>query len=145
MLAVPLGFQFVLYKHGPYSFELTDELTGLRADGILNVEVPDTRYGPRYLDGDSAGFATSRFPNTIERYRDKIEFLAKKIGKRGIADLERIATAFFVRVAQKELSVERRARQLVQLTPHIPKSDALAATREIDTLIQEANLHFNST
>ncbi|MCL6557372.1 MAG: hypothetical protein K6U74_00970, partial [Firmicutes bacterium] len=27
MLGVPLGFEFILYKHGPFSFDLRDELT----------------------------------------------------------------------------------------------------------------------
>lgn len=27
LLRVPLEFEFVLYKHGPYSFDLSDELT----------------------------------------------------------------------------------------------------------------------
>ena len=31
LLKVPLGFEFILYKHGPYSFDLEDEITALRA------------------------------------------------------------------------------------------------------------------
>jgi len=29
---IPMGFDFILYKHGPFSFDLRDELTSLRAD-----------------------------------------------------------------------------------------------------------------
>ena len=38
LLGVPLEFQFILYKHGPFSFGLRDELTALRADGLLELE-----------------------------------------------------------------------------------------------------------
>lgn len=41
---VPLGFPFILYKHGPFSFDLRDELTAMRADGFLTLE-PRDPYG----------------------------------------------------------------------------------------------------
>jgi len=31
----PLGFEFILYKHGPFSFDLSDKLTAMRADMLL--------------------------------------------------------------------------------------------------------------
>jgi uncharacterized protein YwgA len=31
LIKVPLGFEFLLYKHGPFSFDLRDELTFMRA------------------------------------------------------------------------------------------------------------------
>ncbi len=37
LCAVPLGYSFVLYRHGPYSFELSDEITALRADMLLDL------------------------------------------------------------------------------------------------------------
>lgn len=43
---IPLGFDFILYKHGPFSFDLRDELTALRADGLLKLET-QWPYGPR--------------------------------------------------------------------------------------------------
>ena len=33
LLQVPLGFEFVLYKHGPYSFDLNDEITAVQLHG----------------------------------------------------------------------------------------------------------------
>src|ERR1035441_4963526 len=35
LLGVDLGFEFVLYRHGPFSFELRDELSSMQADDIL--------------------------------------------------------------------------------------------------------------
>ena len=41
-----LGYKFVIYKHGPYSFELSNELTEMRAVGILELSFPKEGYGP---------------------------------------------------------------------------------------------------
>ena len=35
LMEVPTGFEFILYMHGPFSFDLRAELTSLRADGLL--------------------------------------------------------------------------------------------------------------
>src|ERR1700679_4231265 len=45
LLGVDLGFPFVLYRHGPYSFEISDDLTALRADLLLNLKLR-LPYGP---------------------------------------------------------------------------------------------------
>ena len=39
LFGVPLGFKFILYKYGPYSFDLSEKLTYLCADSILDLEV----------------------------------------------------------------------------------------------------------
>ncbi len=35
---VPTDFDFVLYKHGPYSFDLSDALGTMRANSIVSIE-----------------------------------------------------------------------------------------------------------
>src|SRR5262249_25119884 len=39
LFQVPLGFDFVLYRHGPYSFDLADEVTALQADQLLATQL----------------------------------------------------------------------------------------------------------
>lgn len=39
LMEVPLDFDFILYKHGPYSFDLHDEIAALRGDGLLTFEL----------------------------------------------------------------------------------------------------------
>jgi hypothetical protein len=39
MLRVPMDFGFILYKHGPFSFELRDELTAMRADNYITAKI----------------------------------------------------------------------------------------------------------
>lgn len=49
LLAIPFDFDFILYKHGPFSFELRDELDDMRVDGLLERVPQGPRYGPRLL------------------------------------------------------------------------------------------------
>jgi hypothetical protein len=140
LAGVPLGFEFILYKHGPYSFDLTDELTGLRADSVLELKTIDSRYGPRYIDGTVAEAVRTRFPKTIERHRRAISALAGALGDMGVAELERISTAYLVKSRFPALrSAEDRANKLCELKPHVSRSDALAATRRIDDLARSTH------
>jgi uncharacterized protein YwgA len=135
LLNVPLGFQFVLYKHGPYSFELTDELTALRADSILTLTVRDPQYGPSYSPGELRDSLIERFPKTAVRYRPQVELVAKNLGSKGVVDLERLATALYVRIEHgADSPQELRATSLVKLKPHINLRSAKEAVGEVDEL-----------
>src|ERR1700730_6421073 len=95
LMKVPLGLEFILYKHGPFSFDLRDDLTGLRADELIKLE-PHWPYGPRVEPTDRCEYIQKIFSKTVDRYADSISFVADKLSHRGVADLERLATAFFV-------------------------------------------------
>ncbi len=41
---VPLDFEYVLYRHGPFSFDLRDALSAMRADDMISV-TPQFQYG----------------------------------------------------------------------------------------------------
>ena len=96
LLEVPTGFDFILYKHGPYSFDLGDELTSLRADGLLAPEPQTVPYGPRFAATPVAGCLHASFPKTLAKYADSIEFVAKALGGKRVDELERVATALYV-------------------------------------------------
>jgi len=138
MAGVPTEFEFVLYKYGPYSFDLTDELTGLRADSILTLEVPDPGYGPRYEPGRLADLIRQSYPKTIARYKPQVEWVANRLGSRGVAELERLSTALYVRLQSPEAGAQQRAEQLVKLKPHIRPDDAKEAIGEVDKMLADA-------
>jgi hypothetical protein len=138
LTGVPLGLEFVLYKYGPYSFELTDELTAMRADSLLALRVRDPRYGPCYVPGELAGSLLERYPKTVARYANEVAFVAQRLGSRGVADLERVATALYVRKEVAAVAVNERACRITQLKPHISLSDAQAAIREVDKMFADA-------
>lgn len=48
LLNVPTDYEFILYKHGPFSFELKDALSEFRADGLIDLIAQPYPYGPSY-------------------------------------------------------------------------------------------------
>ena len=139
LVGVPLGFKFILYKYGPYSFDLSEELTYLCADSFLDLEVRDPRYGPSYITGGMRDYVVDRFPKTLCRYRNGIDYVADRLGSKRVPELERLATALFVRLMKDEVpSVEKRAAKITKLKPHISDVDAKEAVREVDGMFSEA-------
>lgn len=138
MLGVPLELDFILYKYGPYSFDLTNELTALRADGIVKLEVADPRYGLRFAPGPVSSAVLGQFPKTRAKYRPYVEFIASHCGPKGVAELERLATAYYVSRDREKESVSGRAEHLRRLKPHVSSEQASEAVQEIDSLMAEA-------
>jgi hypothetical protein len=134
LMLVPLEFEFILYKHGPFSFDLRDELTSLQADELVKLE-PQWGYGPRIATTSRSKYIQDLYSKTLGKYEDRICFVAEKLGSRGVADLERLATAFYVtdRI-DRHSSAEVRAAKLTSLKPHVGQDEAIAAVREADRI-----------
>jgi hypothetical protein len=138
LLGAETGYDFILYKHGPFSFELRDDLSLMRADGLLEMVVKHPQYGPSYLPTEFANTFLGRFSKTVETHQAQARFVAEHFGGKNVAELERVATALFVRQSSKSRSRKQRAVELVRLKPHISEPDALQATAEIDWLAEES-------
>jgi hypothetical protein len=138
LMQVPFGFDFILYKHGPFSFDLRDELTALRADELVKLE-PQRPYGPRIMATDRSQYIQGIYSKTLERFDDRISFVVEKVGTKGVADLERVATALYVtQRASIGTSIDERAARLTAQKPHIERDEALDAIIEVDQMIEEA-------
>jgi hypothetical protein len=138
IMGVPLGFEFILYKHGPYSFDLKDELTSHMADDLLAVK-PRPPYGPSILPGENSQALLDRSPKTRQRFRVQMEYVASRLGARDVTELERLATALFI--TRKNLpkgSVDERAALIHALKPHVSLELAHDAVVEVDQIIAEA-------
>jgi hypothetical protein len=139
MMRVPMEFDFILYKHGPFSFDLRDELTAMRADNLLALHIRAYPYGPSLLPGSAAEIVMKRYPKTRAKYKSQIDFVGKTFAPKGVVELERLATAFYITKEQgEEQSVERRAQCIHQLKPHISLEEARLAVEDIDFLRSEA-------
>jgi uncharacterized protein YwgA len=134
MLGVDMGYEFILYRHGPYSFELHDELVSMQADQLLELAVRQPGYGPTYVPTKFSENFLERFPKTTSRYLGQVQFVAEEMGDKGVAELEKLATAFFI--ADRELAIdpEDRAQRLVELKPHVAIPEARSATEQVDRL-----------
>lgn len=143
MMQVPLEFDFILYKHGPFSFDLRDELTSMRADELIELE-PQSPYGPRIAPTDRCGYIQSLYSKTLAQYEDRLGFVADKVGIKGVAELECLATAFYV-IENKngESSPDERAQEITRLKPHVTHGKALSAVKAIDEIMKEIGTSIN--
>lgn len=139
MLGVPLEVEFVLYKHGPYSFDLTDDLARFKADGILEEEIMPYPYGPRIKPGKLAEQIKGKYPKTTAKYLPVVQFVADNIGDSKVTVLEQVATALYVtREGAVGGDVIARARRLHDLKPHVPLEDAREAVERVDRMMEES-------
>lgn len=138
LLKVPLGFNFILYKHGPFSFELSAQLTSMRADGLLRM-VPKIPYGPSILPNEDR--LKRLFPKTLAQYKNQIDFVVGKLGTQRVAELERLATALYVTLEDQVAEDARvRAERINELKPHVLVEDALEAVKIVDEIICGAKM-----
>ena len=136
LMRVPLEFDFILYKHGPFSFGLRDELTALRADNLLTLE-HDARYSPRIAATSQSRYIQARFPKTLAKYNSRISFIARRLGPKGVVQLERLGTALYVNL-KSDMPAAQRVTRITNLKPHIAEDDAIRAVREVDDIIADS-------
>jgi len=139
LLGVPFDFDFILYKHGPFSFELRDELGSMQADRLLERQPQPPPYGPRFLVTARGRELEQRLTQTMSRYGPALDWIARRIGKRGVVELERLATALWVTRQQPDAGVSARVQGLTDIKPHVSGEDAMSAIEEIDRLLVEAD------
>jgi uncharacterized protein YwgA len=137
LFGVPSDFKFILYKHGPYSFQLSEHLQGLIADDLIHVRSRPP-YGPSLELSEDLSALYRAVASDFNLSR-KIDFMAAKLGRKGVADLERLATAVYVNEKHStHLSVERRAALLISLKPHVSSESARNAFLEVDQIAIES-------
>ena len=133
---VPTNLGFVLYKHGPYSFDLHDELVWMKANQFIGIE-PKYPYGPSFHLAELGSAMLNRFPKTVACFADQIAFVADELGEEPVAELERLATAWFVTV-KHPADPEERARTVNALKPHITREEARSAIQRVDHIAEKA-------
>ena len=137
LLKVPLGFDFILYKHGPFSFELKDELTELRADTLLAWQERPDPYGNSLMVAPLGEHLVEGLKEEITPYDKQIEFVASIVNTQGVKELEKLATAYYVKNTCGNNSYEEQVKILCQLKPHITIDEARQAVIAIDEIIQD--------
>jgi len=121
-------FTFVLYKHGPYSFEIEDELEqmksyaaiSIKAVGQVGVELKPS-VNAAYVEDHAALSSTER---------QNIEKIGEFVGAKNVMELERIATTVWVRSREGLTDSTAVAARVHALKPHVSISDALTADKE---------------
>ena len=139
LAGVEFGFDFILYKHGSFSFDLRGELAEMRADGIMQLEPRPYPYGPTLLvPEEEATRLRQRFPRTLRANESQLDFVADWLGDMGAPRLEQLSTAFFVTRQLPGRTVEERATELISLKPHVTRDAARWAVSEVDKKTEKA-------
>lgn len=141
VMGVPSNFKFILYKHGPYSFELSEHLQGLIADDLVCV-LTRPPYGPT-LGVSDEGLSLADVIHLNSSVAARIAFMSKKLSRKGVAELEKLATAVYVnRKYGSKNPIEKRAEILSSLKPHVSAEAARDAFEEAEAIENEARIQF---
>lgn len=135
---VPLGYRYLLYMHGPYSFDVGRELEIMRGYGYLQLEPQSPPYGAKLRTTDAALRVQALHHAVVERYVEALNRVADFLGDKGVVQLEKLSTALYVTLTQPGSSVDSRAVRVSELKPHIKESDAKAALDRVDSFLQKA-------
>jgi len=102
LLDIPLDFEFILYMYSPYSYDLRDKLTSLRADKLLTLET--NRYsGPRFVTTDLGKNYQEASPEILKLFKKQLELVINALGTKPILELEQLAIAFHLtQLAEKQ-------------------------------------------
>ncbi len=137
MGGVAMQYDYILYKHGPFSFELRDDLTAMRAYGLLQLKIQQYPYGPSFYITEQGKRLIKRFSSIEEKHQGAIDFISSHLADKGVAVLERLGTALYVTRETEARTPEERVKKMVELKPHIKQEKAWDAVSELDRMIRE--------
>ncbi len=137
MMGLPFSYDYVLYKHGPYSFDLHNDIGLMRANKILDIEIRGD-YGPSFCPGRLADRLFARFDAQFQKYQRQIDYIAKRLGPRDVKNLERFATAYYLRHENPDTDIGTVASKINELKPHISKESAVDALKFVGDLEENA-------
>jgi hypothetical protein len=135
---VPLGFDFILYRHGPFSFDLRDELVELRAVGYLDLEAREQPYGPSFRVTTDGQELVGEHRKTVAQFEREMSFVVDKLADKNVSELERLATALFITLRDGQGDERSRAQALHAAKWHISEDEAMQAIRTVDSWIRES-------
>jgi uncharacterized protein YwgA len=138
------GYKFVIYKHGPYSFELNNELTAMRAANILEFQFPKEGYGPSICATSFGERVYKANEENIKGYFSMNKFLAEWFAASDVRHLEKVATAYYVTKKNPRDPAIERARKLNSLKPHVDIRAAEEAVRIVDEKRKEAKVQLGA-
>ena len=87
-----LPFEFVLFKHGPYSFDANDAIESMSAVGFLNLTATPP-YGVQLKPGRFEGLLDENVDTSTVAVVDRAIEL---VGNAGVQELEALATSIWV-------------------------------------------------
>ncbi len=133
-----LGYDFILYKHGPYSFGLSEELASMGAMRFVDEVITHPSYGPRLkTNPEVQQMLHASFAEKSKQLERPMRFVVGKLSEYGVAKLERLATALYFTKQEPVDGMEKRAHEINRVKPHISLTLALEAVHTVDAILAE--------
>lgn len=129
-------FNFILYKHGPYSFDLHDIVNDLyQYKFIYAKQIPP--FGPRIcITNEGEKYLLNIEINNLSN----IDTITNKFGNTTVQYLEKMSTALLILKNNPHLSSVERSVILHTIKPHITIKDAEDATQNMDMIYSELHI-----
>jgi hypothetical protein len=134
---VPLDFDFILYKFGPFSFDLRDELSSYRAERLMGLRVDSPRYGPQLTTTKKGKELQERFPKTLGRFDPQIQAVADFVGPKGVGQLEKLGTALLFQRGDPTWTDDEVAEQIVAVKPHVNLRDGVKSSADVRLFLSQ--------
>ena len=139
LLRISTSFEFVLYKHGPFSFDLRDAIGRMRAEGMLELQQQPYPYGPSLVvPSHKRQLLQQRFPRTLEKYSSGIEFIAKELSDLPVSKLEGLATGLYMKRQYPMETQVSHAHRVNRAKPHILVEEAVAGIQAVERMEERA-------
>lgn len=130
---IDLPFEFFLYKHGPYSTDIVQSIEEMASYDAISVQPAFDGWGVILKPSENAVFIKRRVALS-EREQRGIERVCQFLLGKNATELERLATALWIRKRMHIDNQDDVAVELNKLKPHISITDAREADREVMTL-----------
>jgi len=147
LLDVPLDLFFILYKHGPYSFELAETLTFLTANYLLEFKLPLNHLSPTLVPGKHAAYYDKKFKAEMDAINPRVTWLITKVNDMDFGKLTLLTFALYV---LKQLRVQGKDEkklisEMHQIRPVFSKKQITEAVEALKKLMNEAQTEFTVT
>ena len=123
-------FGFVLYKHGPYSFDVQATMEQMKTYRAIVSQPNVDGFGINICEGPGSKFVDKNADLPIET-KQAIEKVCEFVCSRSVFELERLATAAWIRKREGLKDSFEVAARLNQLKPHVSIDDATTADEEL--------------
>ncbi len=132
MRNVPIGYEFQLYRYGPFSFDLRDDIARLQAEEVLNLSPRSSSYGSSLEPSKTSLLLLHKhFFSTLKKYQVEICFVANHFGSLNARDLERLATAYYFHLKDCNSSNEEIGERVNGVKSHISIADGAVAAQQV--------------
>jgi len=129
---IDLEYEFVLYKHGPFAFDLATDIASMRSSHIFEFVFIVPGYGPSVRLTQVGIRILDSVKPFVEPLIPVIRFISDWIGPHDVKYLERVATAHYIMQGHPNEEAGMLAARLRALKPHISEYDSLTAVDQLE-------------